>query len=456
MQKCKKVVLAEHEKGIYVHPFSQWTLRTEAYNNATFKFVVTQFGEALKDTEIAFEECLDAFYTEGAPQVGIPHLPVPVPKPIKTDNNGIATLTIQTTDPKNSRGYIDGQLYGFCYSVASCPPAGLIGIDNLIAIKVYNQYNEEQHPTWLEDIFPIFKQYANLYPVMANNFMDLGNYYEVKKHKFAITEHIKLDISHPNHMPVTRDLSEGKCRVLLKWLESDDLPIGSWTPSYTPSQLKKDLQTALQIEHAIIPPYLTAMATVKEIYNLEVQAIFKSIVLQEMLHMATVANILNAIGEEPKLYFNAFIPHYPSRLPGGVQPFLTVPIEKCSLKLIRKIFMKIEEPESMKTSMTEHSGYDDEYSSDAHGGFGQQRFGQRTQATCPSPHYSCITFNETYGLGPPRKTFSYKDTRTKHDKATGSKTTVPSYGHPNNTIGGFYKHIQEALNHLGNTIFTGI
>ena len=91
--------------------------------------------------------------------------------------------------------------------------------------------------------------------------------------------------------------------------------------------------------------YLTALASIKPNYNLEIQAIINTIVVQEMMHVLLVANILNAVGGAPSLYSKDFFPNYPSRLPGGVQPDLVVPLKKLSHGLIRNIFMKIEEPE---------------------------------------------------------------------------------------------------------------
>ena len=131
----------------------------------------------------------------------------------------------------------------------------------------------------------------------------------------------------------------------MKWLSKEKPDIGDPTRFYTVENLRKDMQTALQLEHSTIPPYLTALASTKNSYNLEIQeVILHNIVIQEMMHMALVANILNAVGGEPSVYNEDFIHNYPSRLPGGVQPSLVVPIEKLSLGLVRNIFMKIEQP----------------------------------------------------------------------------------------------------------------
>ena len=53
--------------------------------------------------------------------------------------------------------------------------------------------------------------------------------------------------------------------------------------------------------------------------------ILETILVQKMLHLALAANVLNAVGGKPKLYYKQFIPNYPSFIPGGIQPDLIVP-----------------------------------------------------------------------------------------------------------------------------------
>jgi rubrerythrin len=57
------------------------------------------------------------------------------------------------------------------------------------------------------------------------------------------------------------------------------------------------LQKAIELEHSTIPPYLTAMFSLKPGTNLVQRQIIHSIVIEEMLHMSIAANILNALGE---------------------------------------------------------------------------------------------------------------------------------------------------------------
>lgn len=61
--------------------------------------------------------------------------------------------------------------------------------------------------------------------------------------------------------------------------------------------LHRHLQWALQVEHTTIPPYLCALHSIPDGYNVEAATVIRSVVMEEMLHMTLVANVLNAVGE---------------------------------------------------------------------------------------------------------------------------------------------------------------
>lgn len=321
---------------------------------AHVKLIATKFGKPLPDVNVKFESnnCKEIFNESPYP-IGVPA--IAPPEKVLTNADGIAEFAIRTIDPKNPRNYIDGQVYPYTYRVEGQRKDFSLMckqwkdnnselLNHLIVVVVWDKYGPFLEPTWLDNIYPIFKQYAKLYPVMTENFVDLGNYYEVKQHRRAIQMSMELPISNPNYMPVTRDLSPAKRKVILDWLKTKDLPIGDAKHSYTVENLRKDLQTALRLEQATIPPYLTAWVSIKYDYNAEVQSILRQILIQEMSHMCLVANILNAVGGSPVFWNKNFVPRYPSRLPGGIQPDLVVPIEKVSIGLIRNVFMTIEQP----------------------------------------------------------------------------------------------------------------
>jgi hypothetical protein len=110
--------------------------------------------------------------------------------------------------------------------------------------------------------------------------------------------------------------------------------------------LRTALQNAVELEHATIPPYLYAYYSLDPSKNTEIATLVRSVVLQEMEHMAIASNILTAIGGAPAIDVPAFVPTYPGPLPGGVEEQLTVHLAPFSLDLVHDTFMEIEEPEN--------------------------------------------------------------------------------------------------------------
>lgn len=79
-----------------------------------------------------------------------------------------------------------------------------------------------------------------------------------------------------------------------------------------------DLQQALVLEHATIPPYLTALYTLAPKSSWQALEALRSIAVEEMLHMTLVANLINALGGSPDTAGADFIPNYPAPLPFNV------------------------------------------------------------------------------------------------------------------------------------------
>lgn len=117
----------------------------------------------------------------------------------------------------------------------------------------------------------------------------------------------------------------------------------------TVEHIRRALLDAMRLELSTLPLYLTALYSIKPERNQQIAKVLRHVAMQEMLHLCLAGNILNAIGGRCEIATPKFIPHYPGPLPMniGEQPGkpLIVPIERLSLKLIRKVFMTIEEPE---------------------------------------------------------------------------------------------------------------
>ncbi len=111
-----------------------------------------------------------------------------------------------------------------------------------------------------------------------------------------------------------------------------------------PVELYDSLQSAIELEHSTIPPYLTALYSIKFNHNQEAYKIILSVVREEMLHMTIAANVLNAIGGHPVINQPNFIPSYPGPLPMNIGD-LTVNLAPLSKDVLFDTFMKIEEPE---------------------------------------------------------------------------------------------------------------
>lgn len=110
----------------------------------------------------------------------------------------------------------------------------------------------------------------------------------------------------------------------------------------TVDALRDYLHTALQLEHATIPPYLTALYSIKPETNSDAFHVIRVVAVEEMLHLTLVANVLNAIGGRPNLAGAHFVPSYPAFLPNGENDF-QVDLRRFSDKAV-KTFLQIERP----------------------------------------------------------------------------------------------------------------
>lgn len=157
-----------------------------------------------------------------------------------TGDDGWTTLTLTASDPGTPRQYLDGQVYEIDLSVTGAENAGTAFDSNLfISVLLFSQTNVPAQVTWTDDVLPILQQYANLYPrphgPVANYDPDYPNEPNpnpplhpvvsltdqawVASYAPRILAALSLPIEHPNHMPVTRDLSNGRRTILETWMQ---------------------------------------------------------------------------------------------------------------------------------------------------------------------------------------------------------------------------------------------
>jgi Ferritin-like len=110
----------------------------------------------------------------------------------------------------------------------------------------------------------------------------------------------------------------------------------------TVERLHEYLYTALQLEHGTIPPYLTALYSIRPGTNSDAYHIIRVVAVEEMLHMTLAANMLNAVGGSPDLTAPGFVPDYPAFLPDGETDF-QVSRRRFSRECVRD-FLQIERP----------------------------------------------------------------------------------------------------------------
>ena len=447
---AKRLVVLQ-ERPIYARPWRQFVYRTNSYSTHYFPVYVTKYGQPMSDAIVHLTQSLTGYSNpvitdtdQGYPSKRLPLDGVKFSNDRPTTGDGIATFELNINKVGEPRKFfiqngeeveydIPGQVYLYYYSVSNeNEPSFTTGMmaPAYLTVQVHSDvtYPSSDHITWVNHVSPIFEQYAQLYPVMKP-IVNMANYTDVKLKKGKLIYVLSLPPSHPSHMPVTRDLSDAKREMILKWLNNgcrysstqmdgplpasrickpffdeimmfyEKVPVplpescreghqGNVHPrseyklydrfaimdakldranddseeydcmnvnwkrmrrelrnrNPTLDDVRCLLQTAIRLEFATLPPYLTALYSIIDGCNVEVQRVLYSICMQEMLHMAQAANLLIALGGHPIMNSPSFIPTYPGPLPGGVLPQLTVDLDKASIDHIRYNFMAIEFP----------------------------------------------------------------------------------------------------------------
>ena len=217
--------ISEWPSGAFVRA-DTFVYRMSPGDSVNIPIYATQFGQPLTNADIKFVP--DSSQLQ-AIHVARPASALTFSSSAITDSTGCAMLSVTASDPGSPRNFrgdhygIDGQVYGVRAEFAN---TGLFGDSpinqwNFLSFLVWSAFAPQVPgaPTWYDDLQPIFQQNANLYPVM-NRFLDLGNYDDVVAHAGLLKLAFGLDISDPNSMPVTRDLSPAKRSAILTWLDN--------------------------------------------------------------------------------------------------------------------------------------------------------------------------------------------------------------------------------------------
>ena len=149
---------------------------------------------------------------------------------------------------------IDGQLYNFWYAVGphcKSPDDGKLFLYKaVLSFLAFSTVEYTAPYTWVDDVKPIFDQVHHLHYIMRT-ILDLSNFTEVTlPHNIELLKHaFSRDITDPNYMPVTRDLSPTKLQMIMIWLNN---------PLYSKQSNKKSVPATPICQ---VPPSPTLFST---------------------------------------------------------------------------------------------------------------------------------------------------------------------------------------------------
>lgn len=118
--------------------------------------------------------------------------------------------------------------------------------------------------------------------------------------------------------------------------------------------LREALQAAIALEQSTLPLYCSAMLSL-EVQNYPTYNAIRSVLMEEMVHMAIAANMLAALGGSPRI--KDLDPAYPRHgLPGGAEPDLHIGLAKLSRPQLLN-FMRLEVPMFLLPEQYQHETY---------------------------------------------------------------------------------------------------
>ncbi|HEX2164766.1 MAG TPA: Ig-like domain-containing protein, partial [Thermoanaerobaculia bacterium] len=213
-----EIVLVEPAGGVLMD-LSVRSLRLEQGGSATFQLLARRFGQPIVGER-------PVTWTVDAPPGGqAGDLTVGWLSP--TDANGIATLEVSATNrpltlPPN-RQPLGSLVYFVDFFDAQGQQIGdgpyFIGGAFNLSVLMFQAYTAPANPTWEDDVGPILGAYARLYPGMQDK-LDIADEATVLGFAGAVAGRMALPIEDPAYMPVTRDLSPAKVKMIVDWLNA--------------------------------------------------------------------------------------------------------------------------------------------------------------------------------------------------------------------------------------------
>ncbi|MEV5149089.1 ferritin-like protein [Streptomyces sp. NPDC052727] len=124
--------------------------------------------------------------------------------------------------------------------------------------------------------------------------------------------------------------------------QSHEYDTASATGIATLDDLRRHLQWAIELEHATLPPYLTALYSLDAERNAEAAQLIGGVFVEEMIHLALAANLLNAVGGQPRLDAPHLLPPHPRPMPHA-DPSIELSLLPFGPEAL-EMFLRIEQP----------------------------------------------------------------------------------------------------------------
>ena len=226
---------AEARDGLFVRS-DTFLRRMDPGDQESVVFHARRFGKPAAGVPIYVQAPVPMPFPPGSDNVSDPQPALAVANQIVSGVDGTATLQLSASDPGNPRRQIngktwpvDGQVYMVSYSPRGSAGApvlqdvetGLTGLD-AVFVHVREGVEVPEKPDWGQHVQPIMADYAQLYPVMSKHLFDIADRAAIVRHRAQLLLAFSRTIEDPNYMPVTRDMSAAKRRIIVTWLDSDD------------------------------------------------------------------------------------------------------------------------------------------------------------------------------------------------------------------------------------------
>ena len=219
---CAYVLLKESR--FYLRPIDHHVLRIEAEESILVRLRLREYGLQPKvRRQVKLKDL-----SPNRPSKGY----LTFTNPVTTDENGVAIFNITANKIGRPRGKLemDGEVFVFGYCVeleeesenADDEDLCEENYTNTISFLAWEKIVYDEPVFWDQHIKPIFQQYERLYPAMRS-VLRLGEYEDVvKPHNIQLLiKAMSLSVEHPSYMPVSRDLSPSRVKMILKWLQSE-------------------------------------------------------------------------------------------------------------------------------------------------------------------------------------------------------------------------------------------